>query len=607
MKNPLGNLFRYSRHLFHSHDKNRPVIAAWLIILFILLVLIAVYFSTQRSATDRLRNVADFNMTQLSNALSAALQRYEYLPDLLARNQTIRAFLDGKSQLSRYQMGLFLKEMKRVSSTLDVYLMNPNGVTVASSNFDRSYSFVGKNFNFRPYFQLAVDEGAGQYFALGTKSGTRGYYFSAAVKNDSHQLIGVVVVKMSIEALEKDWQSDEAEFMVTDREGVIFMASREEWRVRTLYPLTKDKRREIQASRRYPNRPLSVLNNYSARALDQHFDIATLDKERYLQAQIDQPKYDWNVYLFVNWEAVDRSVNFALGLATLLMSLTGLLFFLLWKNQQQRRLYEQQAREELEIKVEERTHQLRRTQEELVQAAKMAALGQLSAAINHEINNPLSAIRAYADNAHQFLQRDQMDMASANLQEISALTERMAAITRQLKTFSRKSHGQVERCDLHRAMDSALLIIQAKLSQSGVTFQQQRNADTQWVLADLVWLEQILVNLFSNALEAVSDLDNGQVWLTTERHAEKILIKVADNGAGISDEDMAHVFEAFFTTKSIGKGLGLGLSISYRLAKDMQGDLTVANTAQGGAEFTLTLFCDEFCDENAPTLTEDET
>ena len=174
----------------------------------------------------------------------------------------------------------------------------------------------------------------------------------------------------------------------------------------------------------------------------------------------------------------------------------------------------------------------------------------------------------------------------------------MAAITRLLKTFSRKSRGSIERCDLHQALDSALLIVQPKLTQRNVTLHRQCDPAAQWVQADLVWLEQILVNLYSNAIDAVAELEDGRIWLSGERAGDVVYVHIADNGAGISAEDISHVFEAFFTTKSIGKGLGLGLSISYRLAQDMNGELTVANRAQGGAVFSLKLAADNLLTED---------
>ncbi|MEZ5537117.1 MAG: ATP-binding protein [Thiolinea sp.] len=577
---------------------SRRVTVAWLFVSLAALVLLSVYYTAQRSAVDQLRSVAGYYMVRLNGAIDAALGKHEYLPGLLAQNEQLQDFLSGWGGLSAEQISQRLKTMSQLARTLDIYVMNMDGVTLASSNWDKSYSFVGQNFAFRPYYQQALQSGNGRYFALGTNSGERGYYFSTLVRGNDDQPLGVIVVKVGVGQLEAEWQNESVDFMVTDEYGIIFMASRADWRIsennppgttiRSLYPLTQDQRRKVQAGRRYATRTPEALREFAVQPLSDGYSRANVNGQPYLLLQTVQD-YGWDVYVLANWQYVSRSVKLAMGLAVLLLSLTGLLIFLLWKNQQQRRRYEQQVLEGLESKVEERTHELRRTQEELVQAAKMAALGQLSAAITHEINNPLSAIRTYADNAHQFLQIGRSDMAESNLQEITGLTERMAAITRQLKTFSRKSQGQVERCDLQKALDSALLIVQSKLSQHDVLLYQQIEPAAQWVLADLVWLEQILVNLYSNAIDAVAEQDQGRIWLSTEVVGEAVYVHIADNGGGISGENINHIFEEFFTTKSIGKGLGLGLSISYRLAQDMGGELTVANGAQGGAVFTLKL------------------
>ncbi|MEZ5447831.1 MAG: ATP-binding protein [Thiolinea sp.] len=596
-------MHRFLQPLHRHRSLSGRSAAAWLLVLLLALCLLTIYYSTQRNAMQRLRSVSDFNMTRLNSLLDSALQRHEYLPELLSRNPRIQAFLQTPPNTEqRAAMGLYLKELNRIAHTLDIYLLNPDGVTLASSNFEKSYSFVGKNFAFRPYFQQALHQDNGRYFALGTNSGERGYYFATAIRaHEQGDVLGVITVKASVGQWEAEWDSEEAEFMVTDPDGVIFMTSQPGWRLQTLYPLSEDQRRAIQASRRYLREPLPALPGFHLERLDADFSIATLDGQAYLFSSSD-PSHGWRTHLLVSLQPVQRTVWLTLGIATLLLGLSSLLALQLWKNQQQRRRYEQRTLEELETKVEERTRQLRRTQEELVQAAKMAALGQLSAAINHELNIPLSAIRAYADNAHQFLQQGRTDMTAANLQEISALTERMAAITRQLKTFSRKSHGQIEYCDLNQALDAALLIIRPKLSRTTVQLHQQRAADPTGVMADRVWLEQILVNLLSNALEAVAEQEDAQLWLHTRWQAPEhgheldgsstvpsVCMTVADNGSGISDADLPHIFEAFFTTKTIGKGLGLGLSISYRLARDMHGRLSVANRAGGGAEFTLIL------------------
>lgn len=606
-KHPLKEKPRSLRGPSHQNILPGRATVVWLSVLLVVLVLLGVCYAAQRSAVEQLRNTVGYHMTRLNSAIDAALEKHEYLPGLLAHNELLQDFLSGHSELSAQQISRRLNKMSEIARTLDIYVLNTDGVTLASSNWDKSYSFVGENFAFRPYFTQALNTGSGRYFALGTNSEERGYYFSARVTGEQGQLLGVVVAKMGVGQLEADWRNEAVDFMVTDKYGIIFMASRADWRlsarktrdrtIRSLRPLSQEERRELQAGRRYSTRIPEALHEFEVRPLDDTYSQARVNGQNYLLLKTTQD-YGWDVYVLADWRQVTRSVKLALGFAGLLLALTGLLIFLLWKNQQQRRRYEQQVLEGLEIKVEERTRELRRTQEELVQAAKMAALGQLSAAITHEINNPLSAIRTYADNAQQFLQIGRSDMAAANLQEISGLTERMAAITRQLKTFSRKSRGSIERCDLHQALDSALLIVQPKLTQRNVTLHRQCDPAAQWVQADLVWLEQILVNLYSNAIDAVAELEDGRIWLSGERAGDVVYVHIADNGAGISAEDISHVFEAFFTTKSIGKGLGLGLSISYRLAQDMNGELTVANRAQGGAVFSLKLAADNLLTED---------
>lgn len=578
------------------------VTVIWSSILLAAFLLLTVYYMAQRTALEQLRNTSEYHMTRLSGAIGAALEKYEYLPALLSKNELLIGFLSGAPDISPLQISTRLQTMNQIARTLDIYVMNMDGVTLASSNWDKSYSFVGENYAFRPYFVDAKNGRSGRYFALGTNSQERGYYFSDLIEGNAGRPLGVVVVKMSIGQLEAEWQNDAVDFMVTDKDGIIFMASRSDWRLSkketpekkiiSLRPLSQEVRRKLHAERRYSTRIPEALGEFTESPLDEAFNKVRINGEDFLSLKADQ-SYGWDVYVLAKWTNITRSVQLALGLAAVLLGLTGLLIFLLLKNQQQRRRYEQQVLEKLESKVEERTRELRLTQEELVQAAKMAALGQLSAAITHEINNPLSAIRTYTDNAHQFLQMGRHDMAEANLREITGLTERMAAITRQLKIFSRKSQGQVERCDLNLALDSALLIVHAKLMQQGVTLHQQRDVNAQWVRADLVWLEQILVNLYSNAIDAVAGLDDGQIWLSTEWLDNQVCVQISDNGGGISSENISHMFEAFFTTKSIGKGLGLGLSISYRLAQDMGGELSAANSERGGAVFSLKLVADK--------------
>lgn len=554
------------------------------------LVLASVYYVVSFSAQNRLQENSENYLTRLTGSLDAALSRHSYLPVLLAQEPFIQNYLqDNPNPTKTAQLNQYLEKINEIAGTLDIYLMRPNGDTIAASNWRKEQSFIGKNFAFRPYFQQAMQDKLGRYYAVGTTSNERGYYFAALMTDSVGQTLGVITVKVNVAETERFWKREPINFLVTDTEGIVFLASQEQWLFQTIKPLTELRRQAIRDVKRYLDYPLTPLADFRVSSLQAPYQHVQLQGKNYLLAERTMEEAGWEVYVLLDWQEITRPAWIALALASILWLLTSLLLLLLWKNQSQRRRYKQAAMEALESKVEERTRELRLAQEGLVQATKMAALGQLSAAINHELNNPLGAIRAYADNAKQFLERGYPDLAKANLQEISALTERMATITRQLKIFSRKSSGSINDCHLQMALDSAFLIVRPKLAQAKVILHDQRAADLEWVKADLVWLEQILVNLLSNAIDAAASQVSGQVWLTTQRVADKVSIQVRDNGAGIQEQDKPHLFEPFFTTKALGKGLGLGLSISYRLAKDMHGELLAENAPEGGAIFSLLL------------------
>ncbi len=279
----------------------------------------------------------------------------------------------------------------------------------------------------------------------------------------------------------------------------------------------------------------------------------------------------------------------------------------------ERKIQEQalaRARDQLEQRVAERTRDLldsnrrlsteiderrraetdlRQTQDELIQAAKLAVLGQMAAGINHELNQPLAAIRAYAENASAFIARNRLDAADANLAQIVELTARMAEISAQLKQFSRKSGDSLAAVSVQAGFGYALRLYRARLLSASVTVVRDWPADEVWVHADPVRLEQVLVNLIGNALQAMTDTPDPRLRLSIINAAGRVRIGVHDSGPGIDEAHLGRVFEPFFTTKPTGKGLGLGLSISARIIEDLGGRLEACNDPAGGARFTIDL------------------
>lgn len=272
----------------------------------------------------------------------------------------------------------------------------------------------------------------------------------------------------------------------------------------------------------------------------------------------------------------------------------------------ERKQYEEelrQARDQLEYRVAERTQDLTRanarlrheveehtqTQNELIQTAKLAVLGQMSAGINHELNQPLTAIRTYADNAAAFLQLGKLEPVAGNLEEIAGLTQRMAKIISPLKEFSRKTSGQAVPVSLKAVRDGAMSIMYGRLDKASARIEWPDKLEQVYVLGDMLRLEQVVVNLISNALQAMEQSTEKWIEIELERQGERLCIAFRDHGPGVPEQELGKVFEPFYTTKQAGQGLGLGLSISHRIIESMDGHLNVANHPYGGAVFTIDL------------------
>jgi len=578
---------------------NKPLIL--LGILLIALALVFTYFVSFNNAKDKLHRKAENQLFQIINELETTLERHSYLPALLSSDPAIKDLLaiDEQNEKEKFiarqlQVNLSLELTNNISESSVIYVMRPDGMTIASSNWESKASFIGNNFSFRPYFKQAMQNILGRYYAVGAISGERGYFFASSILVNE-KVIGVVAVKVAIDDIEFTWGQGAIDFMVTDPDGIVFLSSQKDWNLFSLTPLSTQQKSRITRSRRYGLKNIQPLPNTHLKPHYYGFQQIKLLGKNYEMLTKRMELADWDVSVLASHAGMQQSILNTLFISSLILLLLSALAWLLWKTQLQRKKYQQQITEKLEQKVIERTQALKQTQEELIQAAKMAALGQLSAGITHEINNPLTAIRAYADNAKAFLQKNRLDMVESNLVEISALTESMATITRQLKSFSRKSKGQIKSVPITHAINNALSIVRPRLLSHSVNchwdeYAQNKDFENANILADEVWLGQILVNLLTNAISATQKRENKHIWISIEETPDaRLCIKIKDNGVGIEENNLPHIFEPFFTTKASSKGLGLGLSISFNLAKEMNGSLSVKNLKTEGAEFTLCL------------------
>lgn len=553
--------------------------------------------------------------------LKSQLEKFEFLPELLSTNARLVELLKRPGDRERIDaLNRYLETINTIASASDTYLMDRDGLTIAASNWQSEKPFVGRNFSYRPYFQQAMQGRLGRYFALGTTSGRRGYYFAYPVRT-GEEILGAVVIKVDLTLLEQQWRGRQEEVVVTDPEGVIFITTRPDWRYRSFYPLSPSDKQRIDASRRYSGARVEPLEILQRETIDENKTLVSLDTlqgldrrvgdTRYLVQQTVMPEAGWRVLLLTPLRQIQQRVGWSMTIATFAFAalvLTGLVLQQRHRRRRERVRYEAQAnqslreaRDRLEQRVEERTVNLRqemverrrmeqalsRTRDELIQAAKLAMLGQMSASISHEINQPLAAIRSYSDNARQFLRQNRCEDAAWNLDQIAELIGSMTQISSQLKLFARKTDGQRTPVSLRNAIESSKRVLMPQLRRTGTEVRAPSLDRDLEVMADPVRLEQVLVNLIANAMNAMEEQTERWVDIVVKTGIDRLRLTIRDNGPGISEEHLKHIFDPFFTTKETG--LGLGLSISQHIVESMGGTLTARNDERGGALFTLEL------------------
>lgn len=548
--------------------------------------------------------------------LRGQMSRYQSLPALIADHYDIQALLaEPDKPALRAKADAYLKEINGLLDSSDIYVIKPGGETIAASNYDGPVSFVGENFSYRPYYQDAIQGRQGRFFALGTTSLKRGYYFSSPVTIRG-EIKGVVVFKVDIDAIEASWKGDDYEILVSDPEGIIFMTDQADWLYAGLLPLTADRLARTEGSRRYANATLRELPITQASASGGHqlMTIITGNVAReYLVLAEPMPEAGWTVSVLLDTAPVHAQAMTSVAAALLLLGLAVLAGAILLQRRarlRERLELQRNAQAELEQRVALRTadlalvnqqletevaerrateQQLRQTQSDLIQAGKLAALGQMSAALSHELNQPLTAVKTYADNAAILIARNRTEEARDNVSRISSLADRMASISRHLRNFARKPNEQLGPVALGDVVKDTLEIVAWRLKAARTEVAVDLGHEPITVQAGQIRLQQVLVNLISNAADAVEGQAARRIALQARQKDGKVTITVADNGPGIPEAIAPRIFDPFFTTKGVGKGLGLGLSISYNIIKDFGGDLAVVNQLEGGACFTIML------------------
>ena len=573
-------------------------------------------FVWREAGLKSLQAVNEQRVQLVANALTAEVGRQDHLPVVLSLDPDVRNALSSRNAASLEMLSRKLEVVSREADTRALYLIAPNGIVVASDNWQASDSLVGRNLADQPYFKKAVENGRSSDLGVEPESNRTRYYLAEAVRAGPN-LLGIAVVRIEFDTLEAAWERAAERVLVADPDGIVFLASDPNYKYRSIGGKAPTVSDSAEVAKRYPG-VLGEPIHFSAlerRGPDSIIEIEAPDAgATYLYQTMQLPLYGWTIHRFTDLATVreDQRDGAIIGGAIMALILALLLYVI-----ERHRAYvvEKAAAAQLKTQVDERTRdlsesntslqteidehrrteaRLRTTQNELVQAGKLAALGQMSAALAHEINQPLAAIRTFMASAKIFARRGDLTQVVSNLDLITDLAERMARITGHLKTFARKSEpGHPEPVHVDRAIDGTLFLLESQIKAAGVVVDKTVEPDL-WVLGHAVQLEQVILNLVRNALDAVADQEYGRITITAQESESQaseshVLIKVADNGPGIPANQIDQIFDPFFTTKALGKGLGLGLSISYGIVQDFGGQIHARNLPGGGAELTVEL------------------
>ncbi|MEE4222707.1 sensor histidine kinase [Pseudomonas viridiflava] len=564
----------------------------WRLSLYVMLILAGAAVSAglamrqaQRHALSEDAVRANSQLALYANTLHTLIERYRALPSVLALDPEIRTALSGPvTEDVQNRLNLKLEKINAAAHSSTLELLDRHGLAVGASNWQTPNSYVGHNYGFRPYFLQTRAQGTGRFYAVGVTTGIPGYFLSSAVLDDASGFIGAMVVKLEFPTLEQEWGQGDDLLMVSDDKGIVFIANQPGWRYRELEPISLENRSELLRTRQYDKKPLTPLRSRVIDQLGEHSQLRRVDgpdgTADYLWQSLPLPDENWTLHLLRKPPLANEDIrNAGIAAAGIWLALVflGLFLYQRWRLARLR----ERSRDELERLVQERTRDLQTAQDGLVQSAKLAALGQMSAALAHEINQPLTAQRMQLATVRLLLDQGRIEEACKALIPVDQQLTRMAALTGHLKTFARKSPaGLRERLDLATVVDQALLLLEPRLHEEHVECVLQLSRPA-WVRGDAIRLEQVLINLLRNALDAMRGRTPARLEIRIEPLDGQWRLSVVDTGEGIAPENLNSIFDPFFTTKPVGDGLGLGLAVSYAIIHELGGQLSAENHGNG--------------------------
>ena len=544
----------------------------------VIIILLSNLYLTQNYSQAK-RSEAERELSLYSGRLISELQRVSVVPLLLSRDTGLISDINTKDyQLTSQRLITFSDEIRVKSITL----LERFGRIVASS--DRTD--LGQNLRDQNFFFNAMRQSGTVFTISDNEKGRRSFYYSRKLESQG-KVLGVIVVEVALDNLFTTWSANDATIMVTNSEGIVVLSTDQDFLNQSLETALL-----AQPTLTALERAIRATGDWNGTEVDAYIEDQALYR---LDTAI--PFQGWRLTYLTPFQSVREKVNgvLALGITALALLLALGFYFLSRRATRQSTFFKAESEElralndrlSTEITQRERAERnLQVAEASLEQSSKLAALGEMSAAVSHELNQPLAAMRTYLAAAKLLLSRKRSEEALSSFQRIDDLIGRMGTITQQLKSYSRKGSEDLIPVDFVSSINTSISMMAPQLGQQSVEITKSLPDTPVSVLADPVRLEQVIVNLLRNALDAMKGQTERylQISLTA---GEMATLTIQDNGPGI--ENLDEMFEPFFTTKKPGEGVGLGLAISSSIAQDLDGRLFARNVSPRGAVFEFQL------------------
>ncbi|MCV6598513.1 MAG: ATP-binding protein [Mangrovicoccus sp.] len=552
--------------------------------LVLFLVALVAMWTTNRILTERFaaadRRDAQVQLAFYSGSLMSELRRNSVVPLLLSRDAALIGALSNNDFRHSSQQLISLRNDIGAAS---LFLLDEGGRTVASS--DRTK--LGALLRSEPYFVNALRSNDTLFTLHRDQTGLARFYYSRRIRQ-GNSMLGVIVVEANLHKYERSWADLATAVIVSDSEGKVLLSTVPAWR-----GSTEEEALQMQPQVTAMERALRATANWSAAHPDAFLNGAPL-----MRSETRVPFQGWRLVSYSSYGDVRARVNGILALEVMGFAILLALLFYSMSVRAERRSDKLQAESEklralndlLQHEIAERQRAERNlefAEQSLAQSSKLAALGEMSAAVSHELNQPLAAMKTYLAGARLLIARQRSDEAVASFQRIDHMIDRMSAITRQLKSHAHRGADTRETFDLRDALSAVMAMMEPQIKRSGVRLSISGPEAGVHVTGDQLRVEQVIVNLLRNALDAVRETSAPEIDVILAA-GRKAVMTIRDNGSGI--EDLDALFEPFYTTKAPGDGLGLGLAVSSGIITDMGGRLTAHNRPDSaGAVFEMVL------------------